>query len=73
MRFRAIAHFSFQANETQDNIGARRLHAVLEKVMDELFFDAPQMEDEVFTIDRDYVNKQLRNEIKGNDLKDYIL
>jgi len=69
---KAIASLAYKANDTTDNIGARRLHAVMERVMDELFFDASEMEGN-FTIDKDYVEKQAGDVIGRNDLNNYIL
>ncbi len=70
---RTVARLAFLANETQDNIGARRLHAVMEQVMDELFFDASERDGQSFLVDKAYVEKQLRDMIKETDLKNYIL
>ena len=70
---RAIARLAFLQNESQDNIGARRLHAVMEQVMDELFFEASDMEETRFTVDGEYVYKQVGDKDISNDLKHYIL
>ena len=70
---RTIAHIAYQANERNENIGARRLHAIMEKVMDELFFDASDMEEKSFTISSSYVEKQIGEDHRQNDLKKYIL
>ncbi len=69
---RAIASLAYKANDTTDNIGARRLHAVMEKVMDELYFDASEMGGE-FVIDKDYVEKMAGDVVGRNDLDNYIL
>ena len=70
---RAVAHIAYLENENTDNIGARRLHAVMERVMDELFFEGSDMEEKSVTIDRNYVEKQIGNGAQDNDLKQYIL
>lgn len=71
---REIAEFAFEVNEQTENIGARRLHTIMEKLLEELSFDAPDniTETEV-TIDVDYVNKQLSKVVKDKDLSKYIL
>lgn len=69
---REIARVAFDTNETTDNIGARRLHAVMEKVLDELFFNASDMEELSFEINKEYVEKQAQ--VDGeSDLNKYIL
>ncbi len=69
----AMARLAFQANETQDNIGARRLHTVIERVMEDLYFTASEIDVEAFTIDKAYVERQMQDAIKDNDLTQYIL
>ena len=70
---RCIAKIAFETNENQDNIGARRLHAVMEKVMDDIYFEAPDMDDQEVVIDAAYVKKMVSEDIANSDLKDYIL
>jgi ATP-dependent HslUV protease ATP-binding subunit HslU len=70
---RCIARIAFETNENQDNIGARRLHAVMEKVMDDIYFEAPDMDDQTVVIDEAYVKKMVSEDIANSDLKDYIL
>jgi ATP-dependent HslUV protease ATP-binding subunit HslU len=68
-----IAHFAFRVNESTENIGARRLHTIMERVLDELSFDAPEKKGEHVTIDADYVRKMLTDIVKDQDLSRYIL
>ncbi|MDJ0839049.1 MAG: ATP-dependent protease ATPase subunit HslU [Acidobacteriota bacterium] len=70
---RAIARIAFHENETTDNIGARRLHAVMERVMEDLFFDSPEMEKQSVTIDEDYVVDHAGKGADDHDLKNQIL
>jgi len=69
----AIAHFAATVNEQTENIGARRLHTILEKVLEEISFDAPEMKKKNVRIDAAYVQKQLANIVKDQDLSRYIL
>ncbi len=68
-----VAHFAFQVNETTENIGARRLHTIMERVLDEISFNAPDMEDKSVKVDADYVKKMLVDIVKDQDLSRYIL
>ncbi len=68
-----IAHFAFRVNENTENIGARRLHTIMERVLDELSFDAPEKKGEHVIIDADYVRKMLTDIVKDQDLSRYIL
>ena len=68
-----IAHFAFRVNESTENIGARRLHTIMERVLDELSFSAPEKKGEHVTIDADYVRKMLTDIVKDQDLSRYIL
>jgi ATP-dependent HslUV protease ATP-binding subunit HslU len=68
-----IAHFAFRVNESTENIGARRLHTIMERVLDELSFDAPEKKGEQITVDADYVRKMLTDIVKDQDLSRYIL
>jgi ATP-dependent HslUV protease ATP-binding subunit HslU len=69
----AIAHFAATVNEQTENIGARRLHTILEKVLEEISFDAPELKKKNVRIDAAYVQKQLANIVKDQDLSRYIL
>ena len=68
-----IAHFAFRVNEGTENIGARRLHTIMERVLDEISFDAPERKGQTFTVDADYVRKSLVDIVKDQDLSRYIL
>ncbi len=68
-----VAHFAFRVNENTENIGARRLHTIMERVLDELSFDAPEKKGQHVTIDADYVRKMLTDIVKDQDLSRYIL
>ena len=68
-----IARFATSVNEQTENIGARRLHTILEKVLDELSFEAPDLKKKNVKIDAAYVNKQLADIVKNQDLSRYIL
>jgi ATP-dependent HslUV protease ATP-binding subunit HslU len=68
-----IAHFAFRVNESTENIGARRLHTIMERVLDELSFDAPEKKGAHVTINAEYVRKMLTDIVKDQDLSRYIL
>ncbi|UCF34601.1 MAG: ATP-dependent protease ATPase subunit HslU [Phycisphaerales bacterium] len=68
-----LAETAFRANETTDNIGARRLNTVVEKVMEDVSFDAPEREGETIVIDKAYVEKRLKDIIEDQDLSRFIL
>lgn len=69
----AIARFAALVNDQTENIGARRLHTILEKVLEEISFDAPDMKKRSIKIDAAYVQKQLSDVVKDQDLSRYIL
>ena len=68
-----IAEIAWQVNEKTENIGARRLHTVLEKLLDVISFEAPDRSNEKVTIDSDYVNEHLEALAGDEDLSRYIL
>ena len=68
-----IAEVAFQVNEKQENIGARRLHTVMERLLETISFDASDMVDQALVIDADYVNEQLGELSLDEDLSQYIL
>src|SRR6202162_199458 len=68
-----IARFAAKVNEQTENIGARRLHTILEKVLEEISFEAPEMKKKTVKVDGAYVQKQLANIVKDQDLSRYIL
>jgi ATP-dependent HslUV protease ATP-binding subunit HslU len=69
----AIAHFAFTVNERTENIGARRLQTILEKLLEEISFEAPELKKKNIKIDAAYVQKQLAEIVKDQDLSRYIL
>jgi len=68
-----IAEFAWQVNERTENIGARRLHTVLERLLEKISFDASEMNNQTFTIDKAYVEEQLANLVEDQDLSRFIL
>jgi ATP-dependent HslUV protease ATP-binding subunit HslU len=70
---RTIADFAQTVNEHTENIGARRLHTVLEKLLDEISFEGPDLAEKEVTIDDGYVKKMLAEIVKNEDLSRYIL
>ena len=68
-----IARISAEANEKMENIGARRLHTILEKLLDEISFTAPEMPGREVRIDAAYVGERLDAILKDQDLSRYIL
>jgi ATP-dependent HslUV protease ATP-binding subunit HslU len=69
----SIAHFAAAVNERTENIGARRLHTILEKVLEEISFEAPEMKKKTIKLDAAYVQKHLADIVKDQDLSRYIL
>ena len=70
---RAIAKLAHQANENSEDIGARRLHTVLEKVLEEISFIADEYKDKEFIITKELVHEKLDEVIEDEDLSRYIL
>ena len=68
-----IADFATLVNERTENIGARRLHTVLEKLLDEVSFDAPDLQERTVTIDEAYVDRMLAEIVRNEDLSRYVL
>jgi ATP-dependent HslUV protease ATP-binding subunit HslU len=68
-----IANFATLVNERTENIGARRLHTVMEKLLDEISFEGPDLANKRVTIDEAYVTKMLADIVKNEDLSRYIL
>jgi ATP-dependent HslUV protease ATP-binding subunit HslU len=60
-------------NERTENIGARRLHTVMEKLLDQISFDAPDMPEKSVTIDESYVDRMLADIVSNEDLSRYVL
>ncbi|MCJ8295351.1 MAG: HslU--HslV peptidase ATPase subunit, partial [Colwellia sp.] len=70
---KAIADAAWQVNETTENIGARRLHTMMERLVEDLSFNADQHSGEAISIDETYVNKILGDVVKDEDLSRFIL
>ncbi len=68
-----VARFAAQVNESSENIGARRLHTIMEKLVEEISFEAPDMKKKYVKVDAAYVRKQLADIVKDQDLSRYIL
>jgi ATP-dependent HslUV protease ATP-binding subunit HslU len=68
-----IADFAARVNDMTENIGARRLHTVMERLLDELSFDAPDRRDKVAIVDEAYVDRMLADIVRNEDLSRYIL
>jgi ATP-dependent HslUV protease ATP-binding subunit HslU len=69
----AMADLAYQVNRSTQNIGARRLHTILERVIEDLSFDAPDRTDKTVVIDADTVRKRLEALAKDEDLSRFIL
>ena len=70
---RRVAEYASLVNERSENIGARRLHTVMEKLLDEISFEAPDMTESTVVIDEAYVDRMLSEIVKDEDLSRYIL
>ncbi|RYD06590.1 hypothetical protein N752_02675 [Desulforamulus aquiferis] len=68
-----IADIAYTVNEQNENIGARRLHTILEKLLEDVSFEAPELEGQSLTIDSEYVREKLSNVVANRDLSRYIL
>ncbi|HKW99343.1 MAG TPA: ATP-dependent protease ATPase subunit HslU [Bryobacteraceae bacterium] len=68
-----IARFAAQVNQSSENIGARRLHTIMEKVLEEISFAGPDWKKKTVKVDAAYVRKQLVDIVKDQDLSRYIL
>jgi ATP-dependent HslUV protease ATP-binding subunit HslU len=68
-----VARIAAQVNESMENIGARRLHTIMEKLLEEISFSGPDLKKKNIKIDAEYVRKQLAEIVKDQDLSRYIL
>jgi len=68
-----IANVASEVNATVENIGARRLHTIIEKILDDISFTATDRSGEKIIINRDYINKNLKDLVKNSDLSKFIL
>jgi ATP-dependent HslUV protease ATP-binding subunit HslU len=69
----AIAEVATQVNEKTENIGARRLYTIMETLLDDISFDAPDLQEKDITIDAEYVDEKLDEIVEDEDLSRYIL
>lgn len=70
---REVSNIAYEVNQTNDNIGARRLYTVMEKLLEELAFSADQLNGQTITITKNYVQERLHNIVENQDLTRYIL
>ena len=70
---RRISELAFEVNSSTDNIGARRLYTIMEKVLEELSFNASELCGQTVSITPDYVNERMKDVVKNQDLSRYIL
>lgn len=68
-----LAEIAYRVNQETDNIGARRLHTILEKLLEDLLFEAPDMQMGDITITENYVNEKIEHIVEDKDLSRYIL
>jgi ATP-dependent HslUV protease ATP-binding subunit HslU len=69
----AMAQIAFEVNKRTQDIGARRLHTIMERVFEEISFDAPELKQKQITIDAKYVSQRLSDVLEDEDLSKYIL
>lgn len=69
----ALSEIAAQVNARSENIGARRLHTVLERLLEDLSFTAPELSEREVTVDSAYVHQRLDPIVKNEDLSRYIL
>jgi ATP-dependent HslUV protease ATP-binding subunit HslU len=70
---RRIAEIAWNVNERTENIGARRLHTVMERLLERISYEAPDLGGEKVVVDEDYVNEHLNQLAENEDLTRYIL
>ena len=70
---REIAEIAAQVNQSMENIGARRLHTILERLLEEISFAAPEMSGQAVAIDRERVRQALDEVLESEDLSRFIL
>ena len=70
---RRAAEIAWQVNESTENIGARRLHTVMERLLEALSFEAAEKQGQSITVDEGYVNTHLNGLVEDEDLSRYIL
>ena len=70
---RCLLKFLLKVNSSIENIGARRLHTIIEKVLDDISFNATDKAGEKIVVDKEFVQKNLGNLVKDTDLSKFIL
>merc|ERR1711871_1654756 len=70
---REIARIAHETNRSRENIGARRLHTVIERIVEDISFDAPDHPGETITVDDEYVKERVSDMMLSSDLRKYIL
>lgn len=68
-----LAELAEEVNESTENIGARRLHTILEKILEDISFNAPDTSEKEFKVDSDYIKNKISDIVKNRDLSRYIL
>ncbi len=68
-----IAEYAYIANESIENIGARRLHTIMEKMLEDILFKGPELSGTVVTIDKEFVEEKLQSLVSKEDIGKYIL
>ena len=68
-----VAEFATQVNDRSENIGARRLHTIMGKLLDDISFNAPELDEKTIVIDAAYVDRMLADVVSNEDLSRYIL
>jgi len=68
-----IAEIAYEVNSRMENIGARRLHTIMEKLLSDVSFSAPDLKGQTIPITREYVREKLQDIVKDEDLSRYIL
>ena len=64
----SIAEYAFSVNNEMENIGARRLHTIMEKLLEEISYNAPDIENKDIVITKEFVEKELKNIVENRDL-----
>ena len=68
-----ISEIAAEVNSRTENIGARRLHTIMEHLLEEVSFHAPELTGQTINITAEYVDRQLKNVVEDQDLSQYIL
>lgn len=68
-----IAEYAYRVNQETENIGARRLHTILEKILEDVAYEAPDIEEKHIVINKAFVDSKLNDVVENVDLSHYIL